>query len=162
MWVDDYFHYKDWEQAQREVYDNFNLLMVPRKEGEFKYFYDRGTNQRIIPQGIFPPPNSKRALLKPPVNLYAGELHELQEKGNDSVTLFEKDPMRYMVLKEEHRSSQLKDVTKDVAFMTSLQNLKQGLKSDYSDKQIVDLMLGNSKFTDALIQEHLRKTRPRK
>ena len=100
--------------------------------------------------------------MKPPVNLYAGELHELQEKGNDSVTLFERDPMRYMVLKEEHRSSQLKDVSKDVAFMTNLQNLKQGLKSDYSDKQIVDLILGNSKFTDALIQEHLRKTRPRK
>ena len=49
MWVDDYFHYQDWKQAQKEVYDNFNLLMVPRKEGEFKYFYDRGTNQRIIP-----------------------------------------------------------------------------------------------------------------
>lgn len=41
MWVDDYFHYEDWEQEQRRVFDAFNLLIIPRKENDFKYFYDR-------------------------------------------------------------------------------------------------------------------------
>lgn len=30
MWVDDYFHYNDWEDSQKEVFDGFNLLVVPR------------------------------------------------------------------------------------------------------------------------------------
>jgi len=30
MWVDDYFHYEDWEQQMKETYDSFNLLVVPR------------------------------------------------------------------------------------------------------------------------------------
>ena len=134
MWVDDYFHYKDWEQAQKEVFDSFNLLVVPRKEGEYKYFYNRGTHQRLVPQGIFPSPNAKRHLLKPSVHQYAAELQEFQDRGNDTVTLFEKDPMKFMVLKEEDRSSQMKGLSRDVSFITNLQNLKQGLKSDYSDK----------------------------
>jgi hypothetical protein len=49
MWVDDYFHYKDWEQQQKDVFDSFNLLVIPRKQGDFKYFYDRQNNQRITP-----------------------------------------------------------------------------------------------------------------
>ena len=44
MWVDDYFHYEDWETAQKETFDSFNLLVVPRKDNEYKYFYDRGNN----------------------------------------------------------------------------------------------------------------------
>jgi len=74
MWVDDYFHYADWENAQKEVFDSFNLLVVPRKEGDFKYFYDRGNHQRIVPQGIFPPPNRKRVLLEPRVHNFTAEL----------------------------------------------------------------------------------------
>lgn len=62
MWVDDYFHYDDWEQKMKETYDSFNLLVVPRKEGEFKYYYDRQNHMRIVPQGIFPPPENKREL----------------------------------------------------------------------------------------------------
>ena len=49
MWVDDYFHYDDWEETQKEVFDGFNLLVVPRQDDEFKYFYDRESNHRIIP-----------------------------------------------------------------------------------------------------------------
>jgi hypothetical protein len=49
MWVDDYFHYKDWQERMQDTYDNFNLLTVPRKEGDFKYFYDKGTHRRIVP-----------------------------------------------------------------------------------------------------------------
>ena len=63
MWVDDYFHYHDWEATQKEVFDGFNLLVVPRQDDEFKYFYDRENNHRIVPQGIFPPPTHKRVIL---------------------------------------------------------------------------------------------------
>ena len=76
MWVDDYFHYSDWEVAQKEVFDSFNLLVVPRKEGDFKYFYDRSNHQRIVPQGIFPPPNHKRVLLTPHVYKFPKELSD--------------------------------------------------------------------------------------
>lgn len=30
MWVDDYFHYDDWKAKQQAVFDNFNLLTIPR------------------------------------------------------------------------------------------------------------------------------------
>ena len=85
MWIEDYFHYKDWEKAQKEVYDGFNLLAVPRKEGEFKYFYDRGNHQRIVPQGIFPPANYKRVILEPPAYKFAKELTESTQKGNELI-----------------------------------------------------------------------------
>jgi hypothetical protein len=62
MWVDDYFHYKDWEDKFYAVYDSFNLLVVPRKEGDFKYFYNKGTHRRIVPKGIFPHPGYKREI----------------------------------------------------------------------------------------------------
>jgi hypothetical protein len=64
QWVDDYFHYQDWAARLKEVYDSFNLMVIPRKEGDFKYFYDRANHQRIVPQGIFPPPNHKRTILE--------------------------------------------------------------------------------------------------
>lgn len=40
MWVDDYFHYKDWQEKQQEVFDNFNLLVVPPHKDAPKYFFD--------------------------------------------------------------------------------------------------------------------------
>lgn len=49
----------------KETYDSFNLLVVPRKDNDFKFFYDRANNQRIVPQGIFPHPNHKRQILEP-------------------------------------------------------------------------------------------------
>jgi hypothetical protein len=103
MWVDDYFHYSDWEQAQKEVYDSFNLLVVPRKQGEFKYFYDRCNNQRITPQGIFPTPNHKREILMPQANDMSSVA-----KGTDELHLFEKDPYSMMVSKEVARSQKMK------------------------------------------------------
>jgi len=65
MWNEDYFHYSDWETALKETFDSFNLLVVPKNDGDFKYFYDRASNQRIVPQGIFPSPNHKRSILEP-------------------------------------------------------------------------------------------------
>jgi len=152
MWVDDYFHYSDWENKAKEVYDSFNLLPLPRKEGEFKYFYNRGTNQRIVPQGIFPPPNNKRTVLMP-------QAHTLTEpvKGSDVMNLFEKDPYNIMMNKEIVRSSKLAELKPEMSFITNLQNMKQGLKQDYSDKQIMDLLLVNLSLTDNLIAQHLNK-----
>lgn len=98
MWVDDYFHYDDWEQSQRAVFDSFNLLSVPRKDNDFKYFYDRGTHQRIVPQGIFPNPNHKRVLLEPQTTIYMKNLSETSNK--DTLNQFEKDPFKMMVIKE--------------------------------------------------------------
>ena len=46
-------------------------------------------------------------------------------------------------------------MTAQVNFITNLQNLKQGLKANYTDKEILDLLLVNLKFTDKLIEEHL-------
>jgi hypothetical protein len=41
MWADDYFHYDDWEKEMKGVYDSFNLMVMPRDEGAYKYFFDR-------------------------------------------------------------------------------------------------------------------------
>jgi hypothetical protein len=49
MWVDDYFHYRDWEEKMKETYDSFNLLVVPRPENSNKFFHDRENHQRIVP-----------------------------------------------------------------------------------------------------------------
>ena len=155
MWVDDYFHYEDWEEAQKEVFDSFNLLVVPRKEGDFKYFYDRTNHQRIVPQGIFPPPNHKRVMLTPQMYKFSKELSDSTSAGTDSINQFEKDPFKMMVLKEQKKSMQMKPISQDVSFITNLQNSKQGLKQDYSDKQILDLILVNLQFTDKLIADHL-------
>jgi hypothetical protein len=42
-----------------------------------------------------------------------------------------------------------------MGFLTNLQNLKQGIKQDYDDKALLDLLLFNSNYTDKLIDEHL-------
>ena len=77
MWVDDYFHYKDWEDAMKDTFDSFNLLVVPRKENDYKFFYDAGSNKRIVPQGIFPDPTKKRELMKTIYDPYTYEMDKL-------------------------------------------------------------------------------------
>ena len=63
-----------------------------------------------------------------------------------------------MVLKEQKRSETLTDLDSEISFITNLNNIKQGLKQDYSDKQILDIIFVNSEFTDSLIKDHLRTT----
>lgn len=74
MWVDDYFHYADWKQKQQEVYDNFNLLILPRNKDQPKLFFDKTSHNRVIPQGVFPMPTHKRQILLPSVNTFANSL----------------------------------------------------------------------------------------
>ena len=91
MWVDDYFHYEDWQKRQEEVYDSFNLLQVPSDKAESKYFYDNKQGQRIVPKGIFPPANGKRQVIMPQVP------RQLGSSTADVIQKFEKDPYAMMV-----------------------------------------------------------------
>ena len=51
----------------------------------------------------------------------------------------------------------MSEITPEISMIANLQNIKQGLKSDYSDGQIADILLSNTTFTDLLIGEHLKK-----
>ena len=46
-------------------------------------------------------------------------------------------------------------LTAEVEMMTNLQNVKQGLKADCSDKEIAKTILQNLDFVDALIASHI-------
>jgi len=86
------------------------------------------------------------------------ELNDLSKNGIDTLNQFEREPFKMMVKKEQARSQGLQPINEDVSFMTNLNNIKQGLKQDYSDKEILDMILVNSDFTDKLIGDHLRTT----
>lgn len=60
-----------------------------------------------------------------------------------------------MVVNEFKKSETLKPIDQDVSMITNLQNIKQGLKADYSDREILNTILLNLNFTDQLIEEHL-------
>ena len=53
---------------------------------------------------------------------------------NDNLTTYEKSPFDYMVSKELEKSKSLNEITADISMITNLQNIKQGLKSDFSDE----------------------------
>jgi len=48
--------------------------------------------------------------------------------------------------------------TSQVEMICNLQNVKQGFKSDFSDKELSTVIFENLDFTDALIAEHLGLT----
>jgi len=75
----------------------------------------------------------------------------------DRFAEFEKDPMGYMRKQELLKMSTLKDITPEVAMMTNLQNVKQGLKAELDDKQLADLVFSKFAFTNELIKDHLHK-----
>lgn len=60
MWVEDYFHYDDWKTKQQQVFDNFNLLVLPFNNDQSKFFFEQEQHNRRIPQGVFPYPSHKR------------------------------------------------------------------------------------------------------
>ncbi len=74
---------------------------------------------------------------------------------HDSLVLYEKEPFKMMVLTELKKAETLKPIDNEVSMITNLQNLKQGLKSDFSDRDILNTILLNLSFTDQLIDEHL-------
>ena len=60
-----------------------------------------------------------------------------------------------MVKRELEKSTELKELTNEVSMIANLQNIKQSLKSDCTDDQILDTILVNMDFTEKLIEEHL-------
>jgi hypothetical protein len=80
----------------------------------------------------------------------------LSSKNHDDFVLFEKEPYKMMVINELKKAETLSPIDEDTSMITNLQNIKQGLKSDYSDKEILNTILTNMNFTDQLIEEHLK------
>jgi hypothetical protein len=80
----------------------------------------------------------------------------LSSKNHDDFVLFEKEPYKMMVINELKKAETLSAIDEDTSMITNLQNIKQGLKSDYSDKEILNTILINMNFTDQLIEEHLK------
>ena len=76
--------------------------------------------------------------------------------------MFEKDPYKMMVLQEIKKSESLQPLSDEVSMITNLQNIKQGLKSDYSDFEILNVILSNLNFTDQLIEDHLNLKKDKK
>lgn len=153
MWVDDYFHYRDWQKAMTDTFDSFNLFLLPTQNNSFKYFYNKGTMARIIPQGIFPNPLHKREIKTKPVSQYMSQL--TTTANLDELNEMQRNPLKLLVSKELQRSTTLKEYDRDMSFMVNLQNIKQGLKADYTDDEILALICVNTHFTDRLINEHL-------
>lgn len=124
MWLDDYFHYADWKAQQQSTFDSFNLLVMPSSSDDFKYSLDRATNQRIVPQGIFPNPNQKRSPMQPVINSAVGEASRASSLQVDEINAFQQNPLETMLLKEMSRSAALQPLTNEVSFITNLQNMK--------------------------------------
>lgn len=68
MWVEDYHHYDDWKTKQQQVFDNFNLLVLPFNNDQHKFFFELEHHNRRIPQGVFPYPTHKRQLMMSTAN----------------------------------------------------------------------------------------------
>ena len=68
---------------------------------------------------------------------------------------FEADPLQYMITREFAHAETLAEISDEVSMICNLQNIKHGLKTDYSDKQILDTVLLKMDFTDRLIEQHL-------
>jgi len=50
---------------------------------------------------------------------------------------------------------EMKPISSELEMITNLQNIKQGLKADFSDAEIIKTVLLNLDFTESLISEHL-------
>lgn len=144
-----YHHYDDWKEMQKKCYDQFNLMEL--KENEFKVNHDAMDFNRIVPKGIYPPPNHKRVLMEPVAT------QRSLPNGADKYSKFEKDPMAFMVSQELEIARGMQEVTPEVSMITNLQNMKYGLLSDSSDADICEKLL-KLNFIDKLIESHLNGT----
>ena len=95
---------------------------------------------------MFPYPNHKRQLMLPATNNTLTEV--LRNKNHDEYVQFEKEPFKMMVINELKKSETLASIDEDTSMITNLQNFKQGLKADFSDKEILNTILTNMGFTD--------------
>lgn len=56
-----------------------------------------------------------------------------------------------MINKELQNSRTKKPIAADVSMITNLQNMKQGLKSDFSDAELLSTLFSKLDFTDSII-----------
>jgi hypothetical protein len=133
-----------------DTFDNFNMLIMPNKVDDQKLFFEDNQHKRRIPKGIIPCPNHKRVPIK-----LANRLNAISSSKSDRFTTFEASPHADMIKREQEVSRTLKPISDDVSMICNLQNIKQGLKSDFKDVQIAQTILLNLDFTDQLIKEHL-------
>lgn len=123
MWVEDYFHYDDWRDKQKAVFDNFNLLQIPSNKEADKFFFDKDTHNRRVPQGVFPYPNHKRQLMLPASHLTMTQ-EFLRSDKHDEYVLYEKEPFKMMVVQELKKGETLAPIDESTSFITNLQNIK--------------------------------------
>lgn len=158
MMSDDYFHYQDWKDDMIATYDSFNLLVRPSIQvaDDSKYFFHN--NGRMTPTGIFPDGKGVRKLIRSEVD---SEILKRIKSGNqDQATMFEKDKYRSMIVEEFLRPKRA--LTDEVLFKTNLSNLKNGLKKEFSDMEIVET-LTELDLVQNLLKQHLKpqkKSRP--
>jgi CRISPR/Cas system Type II protein with McrA/HNH and RuvC-like nuclease domain len=60
-----------------------------------------------------------------------------------------------MITREFKHAETLAEISDEVSMICNLQNIKHGLKTDFSDKQILETVLLKMDFTDSLIEQHL-------
>lgn len=66
----------------------------------------------------------------------------------DKLSKFERSPLDFMIEKELERTGSMKEITPEMSLITSLQNVKQGIKGGLSDNEIAKLLFSDVQFTD--------------
>jgi len=130
-----------------QTFDQLNMLQIPHNTDEAKFHFDPVNHKRRIPRGIFPFPNHKRPILeKSAVTGQALITDKDIANKNDRFVKFERDPLKYMIDAEFAKQKELRDISDDVSMITNLQNIKQGLKADYTDDQIAEVVFSRMAF----------------
>lgn len=132
-----------------------NLMQVPRQQNRelAQVYFNESDFKRVIPRGIIPYPNHKRVVLEQPLLQNESLMSALSH--SDDFTRFNRSPYEFMVSQELQKAKQMQGISPEVSMICNLQNVKQGLKSDYSDEKIAKFLFSDLRFTDDLIQEHL-------
>jgi len=158
MWMVDYNPYADWEVELKKNYDNFNYYINNDQNKRNKYlFNNHPLGNRNVPTGIFPNPNYIRKI-KVPLTEMKTNINSLNEVS----TSYEDELMNYknmhenLIRKEVLEKNKIlpSRVSPEISLKVSLLNLRNSLKKNFSDNQILDF-ISKLNFVDKLISEHL-------
>jgi hypothetical protein len=153
MWLGEYNPYADWEEEIRSSYDNFNYF-VENSSNKF-LFNSHKLGHRKVPQGVFPHPNKLRSIKSPLAtkSLEAKSDYELQVKSyqNYNEKLIQDEVAKNALVSNKDTDSQL-------SLKVNLLNIKNSLKQNFSDNQILKYIT-NFEFIDALLVEHLNSSK---
>jgi hypothetical protein len=163
MFVEDYFHYKDWEEKLRREYDSLNLMINPKLNDLLFYSRNSKASMARFPTGIFPDPKGKRKPSSQFVKAIStkselrGAINQpLNAKSKDKYALFLKNPEQFILERELEKGKWKEEVNSEIEMIVNLQNIKNGLKKECSVKEIVNKVL-SMEFIEILAQEHLNK-----